>query len=278
VILQVADGGLGAADSCSLESSPLPMYLSSTADWGDIFGGWATRDDCLRIPAYPICGQYPQDNMQELCQWSFDTGFRYACVSVLFLPCKPFIIIPILGDFLVALPLQSPIFARYFSQLLCCSCFSITCIFLGDYYDSCLFRWPVPASSIWPPVCTDLTNLAPFLPVPLLPPNLALLLPHFDALWTAPNPTTPSPTISLVARHTRVSPLWYRVGEMAMLASTLSPLSRPLQCLHSPIQSGLQDVHHVNPLSVRPQNPLSLQPSPLRTHPLPNPTTARNLR
>lgn len=76
VQILVADGGLGSADSCSIESSPLPQFLSSLSDWGDIYGGWATADQCDRLPEFPVCGQHPQDSLRDLCRWSFSAGFR----------------------------------------------------------------------------------------------------------------------------------------------------------------------------------------------------------
>ena len=72
----VGAGGLGDANSCAVESSPLPQYFSSVADWGDIFGGWATVGQCDKLPEYPMCGLFPQDNLRDLCRWSFARGFR----------------------------------------------------------------------------------------------------------------------------------------------------------------------------------------------------------
>ena len=42
----------------------------------EIYGGVTTRAACSNLPPYPICGQYPQDNMINLCQFSWDKGFR----------------------------------------------------------------------------------------------------------------------------------------------------------------------------------------------------------
>ena len=72
----VGAGGLGTANSCTVESSPLPQYFSSTVEWGDIFGGWSTEGECDNLPEYPVCGLFPQDNLRDLCRWSFAHGFR----------------------------------------------------------------------------------------------------------------------------------------------------------------------------------------------------------
>lgn len=73
--LYMAGGGLGNSNACTVEGSTVPQYLSTESQWGDLYGGWPTREQCEKLPKYPACGRYA-DNLQNMCKWSFDKGLR----------------------------------------------------------------------------------------------------------------------------------------------------------------------------------------------------------
>jgi len=74
--IQTADGGFGIFDACVGDGGVLPQYGGSGSVWGDNLGGVRTRAECSNLPAYPICKTSQEDNLQTLCQWSFDNKVR----------------------------------------------------------------------------------------------------------------------------------------------------------------------------------------------------------
>lgn len=49
------------------------MYSSTTAAWGQTFGGAQSKSACLNLPQYPTCSSTtPEDNLQALCSWSYN--------------------------------------------------------------------------------------------------------------------------------------------------------------------------------------------------------------
>lgn len=77
VEIQVADGGLDyETEACTRQGSPLPMWLGGEVNWGEPLNGWSTKEGCLDLPEYPICGRSKLDNLQEMCEWSIDRNFH----------------------------------------------------------------------------------------------------------------------------------------------------------------------------------------------------------
>ena len=76
--LQTADGGFGIFDACVIDGTSLPQYSGTGDAWGDILGGAKTQSQCSQLPQYPICGTNPEDNLQNLCTWSFQNKIRLA--------------------------------------------------------------------------------------------------------------------------------------------------------------------------------------------------------
>lgn len=77
VWIQQANGGLGfGGNACSGLASLYPQYLASDEPWGDYAWGWTEKKMCKNLPSYPACGRYPEDNLQDMCEWTFDQGVR----------------------------------------------------------------------------------------------------------------------------------------------------------------------------------------------------------
>ena len=74
--LQTADGGFGIFDACSIDGTSIPQYTGPGEAWGDNLGGARVASQCMNIPPYPICGNNPEDNLQNLCTWSFQNKIR----------------------------------------------------------------------------------------------------------------------------------------------------------------------------------------------------------
>jgi len=76
--LQMGDGGFGVFDACVSGSggTSVPQYSGTTAAWGATYGGWSTPSQCSSLPTYPVCSPQAPDNMQDLCAFSFNAGFR----------------------------------------------------------------------------------------------------------------------------------------------------------------------------------------------------------
>jgi hypothetical protein len=74
--LQVADGGYGVFDACVAEGTSVPQFDGSGAQWGALYGGWSDITGCDQLPAHPHCGGDPQDDLQDLCRWSFQHNMR----------------------------------------------------------------------------------------------------------------------------------------------------------------------------------------------------------
>jgi len=80
--LQMGDGGFGIFNGCTNDYTPLPQFDGSSANWGDQYGGWGgSKDQCANLPKYPHCSStgsssLPQDNLQDLCVWSFNNNLR----------------------------------------------------------------------------------------------------------------------------------------------------------------------------------------------------------
>jgi hypothetical protein len=76
--LQMGDGGYGIFDACVKDGTSMPQFDGTGSQWGNTYGGWDTRAQCSQLPQFPHCkldASYV-DNMQTLCQWSFDNGLR----------------------------------------------------------------------------------------------------------------------------------------------------------------------------------------------------------
>lgn len=77
VQLQIANGGLGFdGNSCSSFGTEHPQFEASDDPWGDLAFGWPIKEECTNLPKYPMCGKLQEDNLHELCEWTFDNGFR----------------------------------------------------------------------------------------------------------------------------------------------------------------------------------------------------------
>ena len=75
--LQMGDGGFGIFNGCTNDYTPLPQFDGTSAQWGDQYGGWGdSAAECANLPPYPHCGSSPQDNLQDLCVWSFQQNLR----------------------------------------------------------------------------------------------------------------------------------------------------------------------------------------------------------
>jgi hypothetical protein len=73
--MMIADGGFGLFDACA--DGAQPQYATTPSVWGDVYGGVPNINFCKNLPQYPIC-QFnpPEDNLQQLCVWSFQSGLR----------------------------------------------------------------------------------------------------------------------------------------------------------------------------------------------------------
>ena len=74
--IQQSNGGIGLSSSCSFDATSVPQYSSTILSWGDSSGGWSSPSQCDLLPDYPICGENHNDNLQDLCKWSFNKGFK----------------------------------------------------------------------------------------------------------------------------------------------------------------------------------------------------------
>ena len=74
--LQVGDGGFGLNNACTVGTTSTPQFDGAASQWGAIYGGWTDITGCDNLPQYPHCGSNPQDNMRDLCKWSFNKVFR----------------------------------------------------------------------------------------------------------------------------------------------------------------------------------------------------------
>eukprot|EP00597_Dinobryon_sp_UTEXLB2267_P002972 CAMPEP_0170062526 /NCGR_PEP_ID=MMETSP0019_2-20121128/3720_1 /TAXON_ID=98059 /ORGANISM="Dinobryon sp., Strain UTEXLB2267" /LENGTH=502 /DNA_ID=CAMNT_0010268697 /DNA_START=491 /DNA_END=1999 /DNA_ORIENTATION=- len=83
----VSGGGLGPMSACSSSLTSAPQYESNTASWGPVAGGWVFPWQCEQLPTHPTCSgfaspfvnqQLQEDNLQDLCRWSFKAGLRRA--------------------------------------------------------------------------------------------------------------------------------------------------------------------------------------------------------
>ena len=80
----VGGGGFGGApDACAsgvqpLYSSPISVWGGNNGNNGNNIGGVTTQSGCRSLPSYPSCTSYapPEDNLQNLCSWSFDKGIH----------------------------------------------------------------------------------------------------------------------------------------------------------------------------------------------------------
>lgn len=77
----MGDGGFAGNQACIIGSGAnVPMYPGNASVWGSGYGyngGWNSYFGCNKLPQYPICGDNPQDNLRDLCKWSFTTGLRF---------------------------------------------------------------------------------------------------------------------------------------------------------------------------------------------------------
>jgi hypothetical protein len=64
--IQVGDGGFGLNNACTVGTTSTPQFDGVASDWGSAYGGWSDISGCDRLPAYPHCGNNPQDNLQVL--------------------------------------------------------------------------------------------------------------------------------------------------------------------------------------------------------------------
>jgi hypothetical protein len=62
-------------------SAPQPMFPTGDEAWGDLAHGWTHRDQCSALPKYPMCGKSEEDNLQDLCEWTFDFGLKEQSAS-----------------------------------------------------------------------------------------------------------------------------------------------------------------------------------------------------
>lgn len=87
VDLLTIDGGFGLFNGCTASTSTvigtsMPMFSATTSQWGATdtaaeYGGWTSPDQCSNLPAAPTCNTYlAQDNLPDLCRWSFANGFK----------------------------------------------------------------------------------------------------------------------------------------------------------------------------------------------------------
>jgi len=77
--LQIGDGGCGAFNTCAGGSGE-SMFPGSYSPWGKQYGGVDYRSECAGLPPYPkIDGPMKEagDSLIELCEISFDRGYRY---------------------------------------------------------------------------------------------------------------------------------------------------------------------------------------------------------
>lgn len=70
--LMQGDGGTGAFNWCA--GNDWSIYPGDNDAWGEVYGGWPTRDGCQKLPPYPQHknSKYDYDNLIELCEYSFD--------------------------------------------------------------------------------------------------------------------------------------------------------------------------------------------------------------
>lgn len=74
--LQLGDGGTGLFNACTNAGSGVPQYDGSVNQWGNTYGGWRNILSCENLPSYPHCGVILQDDLKELCKWSFRKQLR----------------------------------------------------------------------------------------------------------------------------------------------------------------------------------------------------------
>ena len=74
--IQVGDGGFGLNNACTVGTTTSPQFDGTASQWGAIYGGWSSITGCDNLPEYPHCGNNPQDNLRDLCKWSFNKAFR----------------------------------------------------------------------------------------------------------------------------------------------------------------------------------------------------------
>ena len=76
--LQTGDGGFGLFDACTRDGTATAFQFDSRdAQWGNPYGGWrVSAAECSQLPQYPYCATNPQDNLQDLCRWSFGKNLR----------------------------------------------------------------------------------------------------------------------------------------------------------------------------------------------------------
>eukprot|EP01035_Chromulina_nebulosa_P014268 gene14268-18900_t len=75
--IMLGAGGLGAEDSCLLgfeeaNGPTAPMFYGEPPNWGNFDGGITDKGSCVSANAYPVCRPNAPDNMQALCEVSFD--------------------------------------------------------------------------------------------------------------------------------------------------------------------------------------------------------------
>jgi len=49
--LMQGDGGTGAFNWCA--GNPWSIYPGDNSAWGEVYGGWPTRDGCKKLPPFP---------------------------------------------------------------------------------------------------------------------------------------------------------------------------------------------------------------------------------
>jgi len=81
--LQMGDGGAGAFNTCAGGSTPGhdTMYPGeyNINTWGKVYGGADKKDQCKNLPSHPSKSDAMKsagDNLQTLCEYSFDQGVR----------------------------------------------------------------------------------------------------------------------------------------------------------------------------------------------------------
>ena len=73
--LMTADGGFGLFDACA--DGVEPMFNSTASKWGAQYGGVSNVAQCNQLPQYPVCSyNAPQDNLRNLCLFSFQNNIR----------------------------------------------------------------------------------------------------------------------------------------------------------------------------------------------------------
>jgi len=79
--LMMGAGGFAGNQACIAGSgADVPLYPGNASMWGPNYGfsgGPTSYFKCDSLPRYPICGVNPQDDLRDLCKWSFSKGMRY---------------------------------------------------------------------------------------------------------------------------------------------------------------------------------------------------------